>query len=165
MQQEQFKKEILPLRGQLLAVARRMLDHPADAEDVVQETFFKLWCMRERLSGIQNIQALSMQITKNGCLNRIKIRKRTPDRIMDSSPPVEIATPHQRLEDRDSLDRTMRIIDTLPPLQQAVLRMKHIDGLEVEEIAGIMGCNPEAVRMNLSRARRKVKEIFMKSEK
>ncbi|MCD8185461.1 MAG: sigma-70 region 4 domain-containing protein [Rikenellaceae bacterium] len=59
----------------------------------------------------------------------------------------------------------MRIVDALPELQQAVLRMRHIDELEVQEIAQLTGSNPEAVRMNLSRARRKVKEIFLKSER
>jgi RNA polymerase sigma-70 factor (ECF subfamily) len=42
--------------------------------------------------------------------------------------------------------------------------MKHIDGFEIEEIAGITGCRPEAVRVNLSRARKKVKEIFLKTQ-
>jgi RNA polymerase sigma-70 factor (ECF subfamily) len=42
--------------------------------------------------------------------------------------------------------------------------MKHIDGFEVEEIASITGSNPEAVRMNLSRARKKVKELFFKMQ-
>ena len=50
-------------------------------------------------------------------------------------------------------------------MQQAVLRMKHLDGLEVGEIAELPGSTPEAVRMNLSRARRRVKEMFMKTER
>ena len=164
MQQEQFKQEIIPLRGQLMTVARRMLDDPDDAEDVVQETFLKLWYMRERLAEIRNIPGLSVQITKNACLNRIKARKRTPEKI-GTDPPADTANPHRQLEVRDSLDRTLRIIDSLPGLQQAILRMKHIEGMEVEEIAELTGSNPEAVRMNLSRARRKVKEIFLKTEK
>ena len=43
----------------------------------------------------------------------------------------------------------MRLINKLPGLQQTILRMKHVDGFEVEEIAGLTGSTPEAVRMNL----------------
>ena len=164
MLQKQFKQEIIPLRGHLLSVARRMLDNPDDAQDAVQETFLKLWHMRERLEEIRNIPALAVQITKNTCLNRIKARKRIAEKP-DADPPTDTPNPHRQLEQRDSLEQTMRIIDTLPGLQQAILRMRHLDGLEVEEIAELTGSNPEAVRMNLSRARRKVKEIFMRTER
>ena len=162
MQQEQFRQEIVPLRGQLLTLAGRLLGDPDEAEDTVQETFLKLWHMREQLAEVRNIPGLAVRITQNSCLNRIKVRQRIWDKGTD--PPADTADPHRRLEARDSLDRTMRIIDTLPDLQQAILRMKHLDGLEVEEIAALTGGTPESVRMNLSRARRRVKEIFMKTE-
>ena len=50
--------------------------------------------------------------------------------------------------------KVVRPMITLPDMQQAVLRMKHIDGLETAEIAHITGCTEEAVRQNLSRARK-----------
>ena len=59
----------------------------------------------------------------------------------------------------------MKLIDRLPGLQQAVLRMKHLDGLEVEEISEITGTSPDAVRMNLSRARKWIKKEFLKLNK
>ena len=49
MEQEQFKKEILPLREKLFLYARRLLDNPEDAEDIMQEVFLKLWYMRGEL--------------------------------------------------------------------------------------------------------------------
>lgn len=165
MQQEQFKKEIVPLRGQLMTVAARMLKNTDDAEDVVQETLLKLWTMRERLPEIQNITALSVQITKNACLNKIKVQKRQTEKIVESTLISGTANPHTQLEESDSLQRTMRIIEGLPDTQQAILRMRHIEGLEMEEIAELTGSTPEAIRMNLSRARRRVKEIFFKTEK
>ena len=53
-------------------------------------------------------------------------------------------------------------MEQLPGLQQTILRMKHVDGFEVKEIAELTGSSPEAVRVNLSRARKKVKELFLK---
>ncbi len=165
MQQEEFKRVVLPLRGRLMAVAQRILSDTAEAEDAVQETLIRMWDMRGSLAEIKNITGLSVSITKNNCLNRLKFNKLRGRNAYAKIEAYDIETPHQRLERQDALDRTMTIIGTLPELQQAILKMKHIDGLEVMEIAELTTSTPEAVRMNLSRARRRVKELFMKGEK
>jgi RNA polymerase sigma-70 factor (ECF subfamily) len=74
-------------------------------------------------------------------------------------------SPLQMLEQQDENALFMRIIEQLPFLQQSVVRMKHINGLETEEIAEITGCSQEAVRMNLSRARKKIKELYFSINK
>lgn len=160
MEQEQFKHSILPLRTKLLSYATHMLNDSDEASDIVQEVFLKLWFMRDDLKRYDSVAALAMQINKHLCLNRIRVMQREwdSDRIVQ----VNAYTPHMELEQKDNLDHVIRIIDTLPGLQQSVLRMKHIDGLEIEEIASITGSTPEAIRMNLSRARKRVKELFLK---
>ncbi|MDR1601315.1 MAG: sigma-70 family RNA polymerase sigma factor [Tannerella sp.] len=165
MRPEQFKEKVLPLRGQLLSYAKRMLDDSADAEDVVQDVYLKLWYMRADLDNYRSIPALSAQITKNLCLNKIKERRRTYDGLDGLTVESPGPAPDTQLEEKDSVAHLMRIIDCLPGLQQTVLRMKHVDGFDVEEIASITGTAPEAVRVNLSRARKKVKELFFNMEK
>lgn len=54
-------------------------------------------------------------------------------------------------------------IESLPEMEQAVLRMKHIDGMETPDIAALVGSNPAAVRTALSRARKKVRDIYQNS--
>lgn len=163
MVQEQFKREVLPLRGQLLIYAQRLLGDEADAEDIVQEVYLKLWYMRNELQSYHSIKALSIHITKNLCLNRIK---RYRDRVGETLDGLlvlnEEPEPDVALEQKEHLEQVMRIIDGLPDLQQTILRMKHVDGFEVEEIAELTGSNPESVRMNLSRARKKIREQFFK---
>jgi RNA polymerase sigma-70 factor (ECF subfamily) len=63
------------------------------------------------------------------------------------------------------MQELLEMIARLPDLQQAVLRMKHVEGFEVEEIAQLTGTNPVAVRTNLSRARKKIREQFLKNNK
>ena len=59
MEQEQFKKEILPLREKLFLYARRLLDNPEDAEDIMQEVFLKLWYMRGDMPEEKDIEIRS----------------------------------------------------------------------------------------------------------
>ncbi|MCD7978237.1 MAG: sigma-70 family RNA polymerase sigma factor [Tannerellaceae bacterium] len=164
MEQEQFKNEVVPLRNQLMFYAQRLLDSTEDSEDIVQEVFLKLWYMREELDHYNSIPALCVQITKHLCLNRLKVLQRSyesPDEQRLVSPSL---SPHKQLEQKDEVTQVMRIVDQLPNLQQTVLRMKHVDGFEVEEIAELTGSSPEAIRMNLSRARKRVREVFQKMQ-
>jgi RNA polymerase sigma-70 factor (ECF subfamily) len=57
------------------------------------------------------------------------------------------------------------IIEKLPELQKIIIKMRDIDGYEIEKIAEITGTNTTSVRMNLSRARKKVKERLMQITK
>jgi RNA polymerase sigma-70 factor (ECF subfamily) len=164
MLQEQFKREVLPLRNQLLIYARRLLGDAADAEDIVQKVYLKLWYMRGELPSYNSIKALSIQIAKNLCLNRIKQhRGRTRETLDGLLVLNEEPEPDVMLEQKEHVEHVMRMIDGLQCLQQTILRMKHVDGFEVEEIAELTGSNPEAIQMNLSRARKKIKEQFLKN--
>ena len=165
MQQEQFKKEVLPLRDKLLLYAQRILGDAEEAEDIIQEVYLKLWSMRGDLQSYNSIAALSMHITKNLCINRINsssFRNRSSESLDGISILNEEPEPDVQLEQKDNVEHIMRIIDMLPGLQQTILRMKHIEGFEVEEIAGLTGSNQDAVRVNLSRARKKVRDEFFK---
>jgi RNA polymerase sigma-70 factor (ECF subfamily) len=165
MQQEQFKKEVLPLRKKLLVYAQHILGDAEDAEDIIQEVYLKLWYMRAELQSYNSIAAFSSTMTKNLCINRIKVRDRSQESLDGLAVPYEEPEPDVQLEQKDSVEHVMRIIDRLPSLQQAILRMKHVDGFEITEIAELTGSNPEAVRVNLSRARKKVREEFYSMEK
>lgn len=164
MEQEQFKIEVVPLREKLEGCARRLLDNPQDVEDVVQEVFLKMWYLREELDRYNSVEALAVQITKNMCLNRLRafqLHGEVP--LTDSvSLSAGIENPYKALEQQEDVSRVMHIMEHLPGLQQTMLRMKHVEGFEIREIAELTGSTPENVRVNLSRARKKVKELFLK---
>jgi RNA polymerase sigma-70 factor (ECF subfamily) len=160
MDQDQFKQIVVPLRKQLMLYSRSFLENPEDAEDIVQEVMMKLWYMRKELDKYDSVPALAVQITKNLCLNRLKVMQRKMESLEQLSLASDLLSPHTQLEQKDDVMHLMKIVDRLPELQQTVLRMKHIDGFEIDEIAGITGSTQEAVRMNLSRARKKVKDLF-----
>lgn len=162
MEQEQFKIEVVPLRGKLSGCARRLLNDPQDVEDVVQEVFLEMWYIREELDRYESVEALAVQITKHLCLNRLRAFRYRQEKLSDSAVITADDNPYVALEQKDSVSQVMHIMELLPGLQQTILRMKHVDGFEVKEIAELTGSSPEAVRVNLSRARKKVKELFLK---
>lgn len=161
MSSERFKEEILPLRPQLFSLSLKMLGDEQDAEDVVQETLLKLWRVRDSLESYDSLEAFATAVTKNTCLDKIRLRKQTKT-IDEYFTLSDSDNPQLQLERQDA-DRLIRlIIQTLPSLQQQIITMKDVDEYETEEIAEITGTTIEAVRTNLSRARKKVREEYLK---
>lgn len=162
MDKEQFIQHILPLQKKLLLYAdSRFMKDADEAQDIVQEVFAKLWAVRNDLDKYNNIQALCFQITRNLCLNRIKHEENRRLFLHESRNDHKMVSPSE-IETKDELENVLKIVEQLPNLQQAILRMKYIDGLEVEEIALLTGSSHQAIWMNLSRARKRVKELFNK---
>ena len=163
MELKQFKITVVPLRDKLLNYARRMTDDPSDAEDAVQEVLLKLWNKRLELEQYRSIEAFAMTMTHNLCMDmwRTKHITNVPlEYVQDATPS---GTPERLLEIKDEIRLMHEIINSLPALQRTIMRMKDIEEYETEEIADITGCNPEAIRSNLSRARKKVREIYMQT--
>lgn len=161
MELETFKSTVLPLRDKLLKYSVKLTDDGADAEDIVQEAFLKLWYIRDRLDGYQSVEALSVQVVKNLCLD--KLRSKRMDRMPENSESIlaDTVTPEQLLEQHDAVAIIGRLIQQLSTLQQCIIRMKDVEGYELSEIAQITGTQIESVRVNLSRARKKVREQFL----
>ena len=156
-----FKIQALPVREKVYRMSQRMLRCDADAEDTAQEVMLKLWTMRDHLAAYRNVEALAVQIGKNICINKLRDRKRMSDDAFDALQETA-PTPDLQLEAADAMATVSRIIGRLPETQRLVIRLRDIEGYQPTEIAEIMGCELSAVRMNLSRARKKVREEFFK---
>lgn len=162
MELNQFKITVVPLRGKLLNYARKLTDDSSDAEDVVQEVMLKLWNIRQKLEEYNSIEALAVRITHNLCMDMWR-SKRTDQVSLDQVPVVsQTVNPERVLEGNDEIRLMRQIISSLPTLQQTIIRMKDIEEYETEEIAQITGCSSESIRSNLSRARKKVRDIYLK---
>jgi RNA polymerase sigma-70 factor (ECF subfamily) len=162
MELNQFKITVVPLRGKLLNYARKLTDDSSDAEDVVQEVMLKLWNIRQKLEEYNSIEALAVRITHNLCMDMWR-SKRTDQVSLDQVPVVsQTVNPERVLEGNDEIRLMREIISSLPTLQQTIIQMKDIEEYETEEIAQITGCSSESIRSNLSRARKKVRDIYLK---
>lgn len=148
----------------MLRLAVRYMEDADEAEDVIQDVLLKLWFLRDKLDGYRSVDALAAVITKHLCINTLRgARMETVD--LEQGMAIDGGdTADKKLLETEETDEILRAIASLPNLQQAVLRMKHIEGFEVEEIARLTGSTPIAVRTNLSRARKKIREQFIGKE-
>lgn len=161
MELKEFKIQVLPLRSKISGLARKLLsEHPADADDAVQEVMMKLWDKRADLDNCHNIEAFVMTMTHHTCIDMERVRK-----IAVSTDDIQLSETDMSLERlvelKDEVQIVRQIIETLPELQRITIRMKDVEGYENEEIAEITGSNVETVRSNLSRARKKVRDIYL----
>lgn len=162
---EAFKKEVLPLKNRLYRLALRLLIDHMEAEDVVQEVFMKLWSKRNQLQQYRSIEAFAMVITKNKCFDILKSKRY---KIMDglsADLSVNHMSPYSYAENADSIDHVLALINKLPELQKIIIHLRDVEGYDFDEIAGITELSLNAVRVNLSRARKNVREGLIKVNK
>lgn len=163
MELKQFKIAVLPLRSKLLNYARRLTDDPDDAEDAVQETMLRLWNRRTELEQYRSIEAFAMTLVHNLCMDLWRTRRNEYVSLDNVPNSTSEATPEQLLEIKDEIKLMRTIIQSLPPLQRTIMQMKDIEEYETDEIAEITGCSAEAIRSNLSRARKKVRDTYLQT--
>lgn len=158
----EYKNIVVTLRPMLVTVARRITGNKEDAEDVVQDVCLKIWHYRDRIAQYENIEAYSTTMVKNLSIDKIRTRKPSSDEQELSGKETEEPLPDSLLEEREERDAIRKIIAMLPPLQQRILQMKDIEGYQTAEISEVTGIAVEAVRNNLSRARKRIRELFLK---
>ena len=143
--------------------ARNLNEEPEDEEDAVQEVLLKLWNKRLELEQYRSIEAFAMTLTHNICIDMWRCKRNDTlslDIVQAASP---TGTPERLLEIKDEIHLMHEIIHSLPNLQRTIMQMKDIEGYETDEIAEITGCGPEAIRSNLSRARKKVRDVYLRT--
>ncbi|MBR3985199.1 MAG: sigma-70 family RNA polymerase sigma factor [Bacteroidaceae bacterium] len=156
-----FKQLLLPLYPRLQRMALRMLGNVEDAEDMVQEVYMKLWGKREELPDVQNMEAYCVALTKNMCIDRLRLAE--VDRVDVDDVPLSLAAADDvasQLERQDAVEQVKLIIETLPEKQQQVITLRDIRDCTFEEIEEQTGLTAVNVRALLSRARKTIRERF-----
>ena len=158
-----FKIKVLPVSKKLFRSALLILKDEEEARDVVQDVFLKLWQKRGELERIDNVEAFAMRMTRNRCIDIVRANRyvaidgETERRLKEESDDV-----HSDIEVSEAAGQVKKFIEELPDTQRQVMQLRDIEQLEYEEIAGITGLHVNAIRVNLSRARKKVRDEFLK---
>ena len=163
MESTQFNTQILNHSDKLFRFAKSILRNVDAAQDAVQELILKLWEKRDQLDEVENMQAFTMRSMRNLCLDTIRQHRE------EVEIPAEIEyvepNPYHLIERKDLAARIRLMIDNLPELQRTIIRMRDVEEMEITEIAYVTSLTENAVSVNLSRARQKIREQILNEQK
>ncbi len=163
----------------LHSFAYRYCQNQADAEDLVAQTFVKLYQQRLRLRADTRLSAWLFTTLTNFCHNHHRWKVRHPTTTLDAPVnredaiaggqvsqnqlPTEQLSPDQNLDHDETLDAVRTAIDGLPHDLKVTLLLHHYDHLPYREIAEITHCSERGVETRLYRARQRLRETLART--
>jgi RNA polymerase sigma factor (sigma-70 family) len=164
MDNKSFSILVQQLGRKLYASAYRILRDQEESQDVVQDVFIKLWKMGEKLNDYKSIDALAVTITRNCCIDLLRKNKTEylEDTDLQRYANTTIPSPldNMVISESDSIIRS--IIEKLPDNTRLLIQLHDIDGRSYEEIAMETGDNINTLRVNVSRARKFIRDEYKK---
>ena len=149
------------LRRKFLNMAMAILPNEDDAADALQDAFCKLWPRRDTINDEAKAEALTGVTLRNICIDRTRKRTLPTVPLNEEHDTVDSETTYKEREEK--YNTVKAIIDNeLTGLQKIIIELKEIEGVEIVEIAKQLQMKESAVRMNLSRARNKIRECYRK---
>ncbi len=144
----------------LLSLAGRLLGDPAEAEDVAQEVFIKIWRQAPHWRpGAARFDTWMHRVALNLCYDRLRRRREAPT----AEPPEQSdpdPTAEEGLQTQDTARRVRAALAALPLRQREAIVLQHYQELTNTEAAKAMHISVEALESLLSRARRALREAL-----
>ena len=152
----------MPLKDKLFRLALRITFDRAEAEDVVQDTMIRVWNKREEWTQFGSIEAYCLTVAKNLAIDRSQKKEaQNVELIPEMEEESEISGPYDQLVNNERMSIIHRLINELPEKQRLIMQLRDIEGESYKEIAKILNLTEEQVKVNLFRARQKVKQRYL----
>lgn len=166
MKEVSFKNDILPLKDILFRLAVRITQNREDAEDIVQETLIRLWNETKK-QDIENVQSFAMTVCRNLSLDyKAKKEHQSITLDEDSHDQIDVTSqPDRLIESKERFSYIQSLIDELPEKQRTAIQLRDIEGQSYKEIATVMEISESDVKVNIFRARQKLKERLKNGKK
>lgn len=158
MTQANFVKIVMPFKDKVFRLAKRLLISTEEAEDATQEVLLKLWKNKGQIEDYKNVEAFSMTMTKNFCLDRLKSKQAQNLKIVHNNYQDNNASLQKQIEVTDSVNWMAKIIESLPEQQKIIVQLRDIEQYDFDDIAKVLEMNPTAIRVALSRARKTIRQ-------
>ncbi|MDP5070737.1 MAG: sigma-70 family RNA polymerase sigma factor [Congregibacter sp.] len=145
--------------------ARRMLSDHSAADDIVQETFVRLWTRASSFdSSAARLTTWLHNIAHNLCMDSFRRNSRIEFTDDDARLESADAGPDVNLESMDTAERVRIAVQGLPERQRSALLMCHYQGLSNRDAAHILDLSVDALESLLARARRRLKEELLRND-
>ena len=155
MAQDFLTDAFVRLRQKLKGVSGGILPDPGGAEDILQDSFVRLWRRKYPLHSEKEAEALLARTVRNASLNEKRRQRTVPleTDILDDSP-------DNKEKEKAYAEMRRKIETELSEIQRYILEEKEYGGRTLESIAKDLKMEPAAVRMQLSRARKTLRKAL-----
>lgn len=163
MTTENLTDAFTTLRRKFLRLAMRFLPSEEDANDALQEAFCRLWPRVNLIDSAKEAEAMAVTTIKHLCIDEVRKHGRVQEVNIDSGCDNVLTDSSDEIMERDEQYLLVeQIIDNhLSPLQKQIIRWREYDELSFEEIGEKLNMQPATVRVNVSRARKQIREIYL----
>ena len=158
---KQFLDQIQRISDKIFRVTKRILISKEEAEDATQDVIVKLWQMDiEKRKSFKSLEAYSMTMAKNYCLDRLKSKQAQVSSINEHLYSKKSSSLQKQIEVVNDLDWVAKLIDRLPEKERMIIQLREIEQYEFDQISKILGIPEVTVRVYLSRVRKEIKKQF-----
>ena len=148
----------MPLKDKLFRLALRITLDRAEAEDVVQDTMIRVWNKRDEWQQFESVEAYCLIVAKNLAIDRSQKKDaQNVELTPEMAEEADTSGPYDRLVNNERMKIIHRLIDELPEKQRLIMQLRDIEGESYKDIAKVLQLTEEQVKVNLFRARQKVK--------
>lgn len=157
MTNREFEKFIYRQKDNMFRFALSILKNNENAEDAVQEIALRLWRNKNSLDKFQNPESYCLKTLKNYCLDELRKQNHRSNYHANHQ---AACFNEPEVENLDMVEKIKQELDNLPTQQRMAIELKDFLGYSYEEISEILEMNVTAIRVNVSRGKKKLNEIF-----
>lgn len=159
--QEAFRMVFKAAYPQVRAFSKGFTKNDADADDIAQQVFIKLWTKRAILANVRNFETYLYTITKNTVLNHMASQKAFMVDISDvRNLSTENTSPLEQIEASDLQLLIDMTVENMPPQRQAVYKLSRVEGLSNDQIAERLGLQKKTVENHLNLALGEIRKVL-----
>jgi len=158
MTAQEFKQRFMPFHRLLYRVAYHLTGNAQDAEDLLQDTYLKLWTKRDDLPPEAQTEAYLITLMRNLYRDQRRLKSNI---VHETYEPDKSYEPYEEEEeDLDNRAELQELIEKLPDKQRAVMKAHIVEDKTYEEIERDTGLSNGNIRVIISRAKQTIIKLW-----